>query len=141
MIQTINRTLELKLKVEAPKVTVNYRFTGKNQSIIGTDSKGLRDVHNLELTFNGTAYNGATIDEYKIEYDGSTYRTKDNNFLMRPKKSGTRELKVTVFDSRRFLRMVTLNIEVLPYEKPKINYSAYRSENGVENPIGDIAQV
>lgn len=141
LIQTITRKVDLKLKVEAPRLTVNYKFTGKNQSIIGADSKGLRDVHKLELSFDGTAYNGAKIDEYKIEYDGSTYRTKNNTFSIVPKIAGSRELKVTVFDSRGFLRIVTLNVEVLPYEKPKINYSAHRAENGQENPIGDIAQV
>lgn len=141
LIETITREVDLKLKVESPSVGVSYKFTGKNQSLLGSNSKGLRDVHKLELTFDGRAYNGAKIDEYKIEYDGSTYRTKNNTFSIVPKIAGNRELKVTVFDSRDFLRIVTLNVEVLPYEKPKINYSAHRAEKGQENPIGDIAQV
>lgn len=81
----------------------------------------------LVISSAGTGKHGATITQYLVEIDGSSYYGQS---ITSPViiKSGTIPIKLTVTDSRGYSDSVTQNVTVAPYQPPKIaSFSAGRA--------------
>lgn len=94
----------------------------------------------ISVTANGIY--GSTISTYKIEANGKTYNTsKATTDIIT--SSGDMVVKVTVTDSRGRSVTVTKNVNVLPYNKPKIsNLKIKRSDsNGNSDSSGGYLTV
>lgn len=108
--------------------TTTSNLTTNNQLIIPGYSTP-------QFTFGvGTPKNGATITRYTITIDGkSASRTTAGSLVLPPitAQADTTAL-LTVVDSRGFTGSRTINVSVLPYEKPSVNISLKR-DNGFED--------
>lgn len=81
----------------------------------------------LKVDVAATGKYGATITQYRVEIDGSSYYGQS---ITSPViiKSGTIPIKLTVTDSRGYSDSVTQNVTVEPYQPPKIaSFSAGRA--------------
>lgn len=87
----------------------------------------IQDKSKLIISAAGTGKHGATITQYLVEIDGSSYygQSITSPFII---KSGTIPIKLTVTDSRGYSDSVTQNVTVEPYQPPKIaSFSAGRA--------------
>lgn len=124
-----------------PDIKFVPEFIGTNQSLLGSSTRGLKGVHKLRINFNATTKDYATIKRFEVEFEGKKTISYDASVDLVTTRPGKSDVKVTVYDSRDWSNSTTETVEVLDYEKPSLNYKAYRSEKGQENPIGDVAQL
>ena len=124
-----------------PSLSFTAEFIGTNQSLLGSKTMGVKGVHKLRLNFSASAKDYATIKRFEVEFEGKKTISYDASVDLVTTRPGRSDVKVTVYDSRDWSNSTTRTVEVLDYEKPSLNYKAYRSEKGQENPIGDVAQV
>ena len=124
-----------------PSLSFTAEFTGTNQSLLGSKTKGLKGVHKLKLNFDASAEDYASIKRYDIEFEGKKTTTTKSSIELNATRPGKSDVKVTVYDSRDWSASSSKLVEVINYELPKLSHKAFRVENGQENPIGETARI
>ena len=141
-IQTL--TLEVPgiiLSRAKPNLTFTASFTGQNQSLLGSNTRGVKGVHKLKLSINAKGNEYATIKHFEINFDGKKTITKKSTVELTATRAGKKTVTVKVVDSRGWTKEASKTVEVIEYRAPIINYRVFRTENGIENPVGDTARI
>lgn len=102
----------------------------------------------VDCKITGTGAKGSTLTEYQATFAGSSYSGSYAAASWRSAvlaTAGTLTVKARVKDSRgRWSDYKTLDIDVLAYEKPKIEkFNAYRCSDmlGTEDPAGEYVAI
>lgn len=120
----------------------NFTAHEKNQKVIDQGLEYVQNLSSIEFTINGaTAGRGATIESYRISFEGRTYW--EQSVTTGVYQSGTLRAIATITDSRGRIVSRSINIIVIPYNPPEITKLSIRRCNfdGTENPIGTYAKV
>lgn len=115
----------------ADTYSVTTGITGNNQVLI-------QDYSKLSVTpGSATARNGASIASYSAVCSGVTKSntTGDALSLGEIGTSGTRDIILTVTDSRGYTASVTKKVTVVPYSRPKVNSVTLRRTNDIETEM------
>ena len=124
-----------------PNLTFTSSFTGQNQSLLGSNTRGVKGVHKLKLSINAKGNEYATIKHFEINFDGKKTITKKSTVELTATRAGKKTVTVKVVDSRGWTKESSKTVEVIEYRVPIINYRVFRTENGIENPVGDTARI
>ena len=106
-------------------------ITDNNQVLI-------QDYSRLTVTpGTATARNGASIVSYSAVCSGVTKSNTTGAALSLGTigTSGTRDITLTVTDSRGYTASVTQSVTVAPYSKPRVNYVSLRRTNDIETEM------
>lgn len=115
----------------ADSYTTTTAITGNDQVLIQGYSK-------LTVTpGTATAKNGASIVSYSAVCSGVTKSNTTGAALTLGEigTSGTRDITLTVTDSRGYTASITKSVTVVAYSKPKINSASLRRTNDIETEM------
>lgn len=115
----------------ADSYTTTTAITGNDQVLIQGYSK-------LTVTpGTATSKNGASIVSYSAVCSGVTKSNTTGAALALGEigTSGTRDITLTVTDSRGYTASVTKSVTVVAYSKPKINSASLRRTNNIETEM------
>ena len=115
----------------ADSYTTTTAITGNDQVLIQGYSK-------LTVTpGTATSKNGASIVSYSAVCSGVTKSNTTGAALALGEigTSGTRDITLTVTDSRGYTASVTKSVTVVAYSKPKINSASLRRTNDIETEM------
>ena len=115
----------------ADSYSTTTAITDNNQVLI-------QDYSRLTVTpGTATARNGASIVSYSAVCSGVTKSNTTGAALSLGTigTSGTRDITLTVTDSRGYTASVTQSVTVAPYSKPRVNYVSLRRTNDIETEM------
>ena len=138
-IENRNIIGNVKLRLSNHNVTINARFSGKNQSLLNSSVKGIKGIHKLDISVNATATNHAEVRSVEIRFEDERYNKSSVSII--PTKAGVKNIEVVTVDSRGLENTTRKSVEVLEYSPPRIDYTSYRSSLGNEDPIGNIGKI
>lgn len=107
-------------------------------AITGNDQVLIQSYSRLTVTpGTATAKNGASIVSYSAVCSGVTKSNTTGAALSLGTigTSGTRDITLTVTDSRGYTTSVTKSVTVVPYSKPKVNSVSLRRTNEIETEM------
>lgn len=107
-------------------------------AITDNDQVLIQDYSRLTVTpGTATARNGASIVSYSAVCSGVTKSNTTGAALSLGTigTSGTRDITLTVTDSRGYTASVTQSVTVAPYSKPRVNYVSLRRTNDIETEM------
>lgn len=115
----------------ADSYSTTTAITGNNQVLI-------QDYSRLTVTpGTATARNGASIVSYSAVCSGVTKSNTSGAALSLGTigTSGTRDITLTVTDSRGYTVSVTQSVTVVPYSKPRVSSVSLRRTNDIETEM------
>lgn len=107
-------------------------------AITGNDQVLIQSYSRLTVTpGTATAKNGASIVSYSAVCSGVTKSNTTGAALSLGTigTSGTRDITLTLTDSRGYTASVTKSVTVVPYSKPKVNSVSLRRTNEIETEM------
>lgn len=121
-------------------LTVKPTITSIQQKDVSTVNLGLyvQNQSRLQIDIKSSGAYGSKITDITSMLNGTTY--KDGTFTADLPFSGTKQLKVTVADSRGRKTTETVDINVTAWKKPKVAFTAVRCDS-MGNPKDDGEQV
>lgn len=100
-----------------PTLSVEIADASENHATYGAY---LQSKSALSVKLAAGGIYGSTISSQQVKFDGKTYIGAENT-TDAIKSSGTVQLVASAKDSRGRIKEVTVDIEVLPYEPPKVD--------------------
>lgn len=141
-IQTITREIgNIIISEDKPNLTVVAEFTGRNQSLLGSQVRGLKGVHTLKLSLSSKMNGYANFKRYEIEFEGKTKTQTSSTVYLYPKSAGTKTVKVKVLDSRDWSATHSVTVTVLDYTPPQLEHKVFRVSGSSEDPVGTTGRV